>query len=111
MFFTYSRESAVPYFNSLEILKFDIFKLRITEFNYKIINGRSDIPSFFTEFPIPDMLQNLILSDQKSEQITEYTRLNSLQQKFGNLFILISSIHVLLIYIFKNYKNVLLHSQ
>ena len=60
---------------------------------------------------IPDMLQNLILSDQKSEQITEYTRLNSLQQKFGNLFILISSIHVLLIYFFKNYKNVLLHSQ
>ena len=56
---------------------------------------------------IPDMLQNLILS----EQITEYTRLNSLQQKFGNLLILISSIHVLLIYFFKNYKNVLLHSQ
>ena len=58
MFFTYSRESAVPYFNSLEILKFDIFKLRITEFNCKIINGRSDIPSFFTEFPKPATQQH-----------------------------------------------------
>ena len=54
MFFAYSRESATPYYNLMEILKFEnIFKLKIAEFSYKIVNGRSNIPSIFLEFVRP----------------------------------------------------------
>jgi hypothetical protein len=59
MFFAYSRESATPYYNLMEILKFEnIFKLKIAEISYKIVHGRSNIPSIFLEFVRPAYQQH-----------------------------------------------------
>ena len=92
------RENATPY-NVLGILKLDnIFKLRIAEFSYKIINMQSNIPRIFLQFAVPattvisipttlDMLPKLTLLDQKLELIMECTLLNLFHQKFGNQLI------------------------
>jgi flagellin-specific chaperone FliS len=90
MFFAYSRESATPYYNLMEILKFEnIFKLKIAEFSYKIVNGRSNIPSIFLEFVRPAYQQHSyntrFASDQRSRQIMESTLFNLLHQKYGSL--------------------------
>ena len=48
-FFAHSRENATPYYNLLDILKFDnIFKLKVALFAYKIINNPAGIPTIFS---------------------------------------------------------------
>ena len=50
MFFASKRENATPYYNLLNILKFDnIFKLKISIFTCKIINDKSAVPSVFSQ--------------------------------------------------------------
>lgn len=52
--FAHHRENATPYYNILGILRLDnIFKLRIAEFSYKIINMQSNIPRIFSQFAVP----------------------------------------------------------
>ena len=50
MFFASKRENATPYYNLLNILKFDnIFKLKISIFTYEIINDKSAVPTVFSQ--------------------------------------------------------------
>ena len=49
IFFAHSRENATPYYNLLDILKFDnIFKLKVALFAHKIINNPAGIPTIFS---------------------------------------------------------------
>ena len=51
VFFAHSRENITSYFKLLGILKFDnIFKLRIAEFTYKLINMKTNVPRAFSSF-------------------------------------------------------------
>ena len=49
IFFANSRGNATPYYNLLDILKFDnIFKLKVALFAHKIINNPAGIPTIFS---------------------------------------------------------------
>ena len=51
VFFAHSRENVTSYFKLLGILKLDnIFKLRIAEFTYKLINMKTNVPRAFSSF-------------------------------------------------------------
>ena len=60
VFFAHSRENVTSYFKLLGILKFDnIFKLRIAEFTYKLINMKTNVPRAFSSFVLQAANQHI----------------------------------------------------
>jgi hypothetical protein len=53
IFFAHRRENAIPYFNLMGILSFDVFKLKIATFTYKIINDSENMPVIFENMVTP----------------------------------------------------------
>ena len=48
MFFAYSRDNAMPYFNLLEILTLEnIYKFKVALFHTKITNNATNVPTIF----------------------------------------------------------------
>ena len=48
MFFAYSRDNAIPYFNLLEILTLEnIYKFKVALFTHKITNNVTNVPMIF----------------------------------------------------------------
>ena len=123
MFFASKRENATPYYNLLNILKFDnIFKLKISIFTYKIINDKSAVPTVFSQiiqlasachsYRMLDLPVHKILIDQKSEQIMVYIHsinfvLSQLWQSIDLEIKLSNSVSILK----KRYAQYLLFSQ
>jgi len=75
MFFAYSGDNAIPYFNLLEILTLEnIYKFKVALFTHKITNNVTNIPMIFegtltlaSEVHIvttPDLYPTLIFIDQ-----------------------------------------------
>ena len=51
IFFAHKREDATPYYSLLGILKLDnVFKLKIANFTYKILNEPSNVPNIFSTY-------------------------------------------------------------
>ncbi len=48
IFFAQKREDATPYYSLLGILKLDVFKLKIANFTYQILNEPSNVPNIFS---------------------------------------------------------------
>ena len=48
MYFAYSRDNAIPYFNLLEILTLEnIYKFKVALFTHKITNNATNVPMIF----------------------------------------------------------------
>ena len=48
MFFAYSRDNAIPYYNLLEILTLEnIYKFKVALFTHKITNNVTNVPMIF----------------------------------------------------------------
>ena len=98
IFFAHKREDATPYYSLLGILKLDnVFKLKIANFAYKILNEPSNVPNIFSRYVTPASASHTyntrfpskkILADQKQELIMENLPFNSLHLKYGNQYII-----------------------
>ena len=54
IFFAHKREDATPYYSLLGILKLDnVFKLKIANFTYRILNEPSNVPNIFSTYVTP----------------------------------------------------------
>ena len=53
MFFAYSRNNAIPYFNLLEILTLEnIYKFKLALFTHKITNNATNVLMIFQGIPL-----------------------------------------------------------
>ena len=122
VFFAHSRENVISYFKLLGILKFDnIFKLRIAEFTYKLINMKTNVPRAFRSSFV------LQAANQHTYNTRYATKMNLVRPKvrtnygvhtfkfisskiWENIDIDIKKLSSLILFK-KSYMNILLHNQ